>query len=118
MNKNKFINIGTVKVSKKKNPDDENELPRFYLQLQQQKLKDGKPYGEQVFPITLANGKVLNDGDILAMFAKRPKLQQAVEDGKMDQDTADFLSSFLKYDVCVVESSENQELDKSEGPNF
>jgi hypothetical protein len=99
--KKKYTNIGTVIKAKEKNNDGSD---RFYLKLEQQKGKDGKPYGEQVFPITLANGVVLKDGDSLSLFSKKAKLQSLVDAGKMEQDKADFLSSFLRFEVCVVET--------------
>ena len=116
--KNKYTNIGVMCKAKKKDPNDENEQNRFYLKLEQNKGKDGKPYGEQVFPITLANGKVLNDGDILSMFSKKEKFKKLVEEGKMDQEKADMLSSFLLFDICVVEPVNEGNGSSGSGPNF
>jgi len=112
--KKKYLNLGTMTVAKPKNPNDENEPKRFYIKLEQQKGKDGKPYGDQLFPITLANGVVLNDGDILSMFSKKEKFKKMVEDGKLDQAKADFLSGFLLFDICAVkeESSEDDGSDE------
>jgi hypothetical protein len=101
--KKKYTNLGIMMVAKKRDPNNENEPKRFYIKLEQQKTKDGKPYGEQVFPITLANGMVLKDGDFLSMFSKKEKLQELVEDGKLDQERADYLSSFLLFDIVAVE---------------
>lgn len=103
MSKVKFTNIGTMNVNKKKDPNNPDEPKKFHIRLQQNKGKDGKAYGEQVFPITLANGKVLNDGDSLIMFAKKEKFQELVQSGKMTQQKADELSAFLLFDICVVE---------------
>lgn len=107
-NKRKFFNIGTMTLAKKKDPNDQDEPKRFYIKLEQQKGKDGKPYGDQVFPIKLANGVVLNDGDMLAMFSKKEKFKKMVEDGKLDQDKADFLSGFLLFDICASAESESK----------
>lgn len=117
MSKVKFTTIGAMLVNKKKDPNNPDEPKKFHIKLQQQKGKDGKPYGEQVFPITLANGKVLNDGDALVMFSKKEKFQELVRTGKMDQQKADDLSAFLLFDVCVVESvNEGNDNDPSEVP--
>lgn len=117
--KKKYYNLGVMKVAKKKDPSNESEPKRFYIQLEQQKSKDGKIYGDQIFPITLANGVVLNDGDSLSMFAKKPKLQKLVEEGKMEQDTADFLSSFILFEICASENVEGgSEGNDGGGVNF
>ena len=101
--KKKYTNMGTMMVSKKKDENDPNEPKRYYIRLEQQKGKDKKPFGEVIFPITLANGVVLNDGDILSMFAKRPKFQKMVDEGKMTQEKADELSAFLAFDIVLTE---------------
>lgn len=103
MAKRKFSNIGTMLMSKKKNPEDKNEKRSFYIKLEQNKKKDGTPYGEQLFPITLANGKKILDGESLSLFSKREKFQELVDEGKMTQEKADELSAFLLFDVCVSE---------------
>lgn len=108
MAKVKFTNIGTVMVAKKKDPNNEDEAPRYYIKLQQNKQKDGTPYGDLVFPITLANGKVLKDGDMLSLFSKKEKFNAAVEAGTMSQEKADELSAFIKFDVCVGEDTEEK----------
>ena len=102
MNKPKkvYTSLGTVMKAKKNN---EGDADRFYLKLEQQKDKDGKPYGASIFPIKLANGVLLKDGQIVSMFSKKEKFQKSVSEGKMDQAKADELSSFLKYDVVLVE---------------
>ena len=109
----KFSNIGTMMVAKKRDPSNPDEAKRYYIKLEQQKSKDGAPYGEQLFPITLANGKKLNDGDILSLFSKKEKFQKAVEDNKMSQEKADELSAFLLFDIVVTETV--QEDDKPKG---
>jgi hypothetical protein len=115
MAKKVYTNLGTMMVAKKKDPTDEKEPKRFYIKLEQQKTKDGKPYGEQVFPITLANGRVLNDGDILSMYSKKEKFQEAVEANKMDQDKANFLSSFMLFDIVATETvNEGEEKSKDQ----
>lgn len=102
--KKKYTTLG-VMTKNKPYPDEAADAPpRFSIKLEQQKNKDKTPYGEVIFPITLANGKVLNDGDYLVMFAKKPKFQAAVEAGSMTQETADQLASFLLFDICVAES--------------
>lgn len=116
----KYTNIGTVMVAKKKNANDPTEKLRFYLKLEQQRNKDKTPYGDQIFPITLANGKVLNDGDILAMFSKKEKLDYQLEQKKITQEKYEQLVSFLKYDVCLVEDliNSNENDSGSEKINF
>lgn len=96
----KYTNLGTVMKAKK---NQESDPDRFYIRLEQQKDKDKKPVGEQIFPITLANGKVIHDGQTLAMFSKREKFDKLVKDDKMTREKADQLSSFLRYDVVLVE---------------
>lgn len=93
--KMKFKNIGTMMKAKPKTSDPD-EPKRFYIKLENQKNKDGKVYGENIFPLTL------KDGDILSMFPKKPKFQNLVKEGKMSQDKADELSDFLIFDICVV----------------
>lgn len=100
MSKKVYTSLGTVMKAKKKN---DNESDRFYLKLEQQKDKDGKPFGETIFPIKLANGRVIPDGQIVSMYSKKEKFQKSVDAGKMDQAKADELSAFLKYDVVLVE---------------
>lgn len=115
--KKKFLNLGVMTVAKPKDANNPDEQKRFYIKLEQQKGKDGKIYGDQIFPITLANGTVLNDGDILSMFSKKEKFKKMVEDGKLDQDKADFLSSFLLFDICaVVSEDQDQETDSDDVP--
>ena len=104
--KKKYLNLGTMTVAKPKDANDPDEAKRFYIKLEQQKSKDGKPYGDQLFPIVLANGMVLNDGDILSMYSKKEKFKKMVEEGKIDQEKADFLSSFLLFDICAVVSED------------
>lgn len=99
MAKNKYTNLGTVMKSKKDNPNDPD---RFYIKLEQRRDKDKKIVGEPLFPITLANGKVLNEGDTLSMFSKTEQFKRLVADGKMTEETAEKMS-FLRYDVCLSE---------------
>lgn len=103
--KKKYTNIGTVKQARKKDPNDENEAPRFYLELQQTKDKEGKAIGEQIFPIKLANGVVLEDGQILSLYSIPEKLKRKVQNGDMSQAKADDLS-FLRFDVVLVEDAD------------
>lgn len=103
----KFTNIGTLQSAKKKT-NDPKEKTKFYIKLQQNRSKDGKPYGEQIFPITLANGKVLNDGDILTLFSKKEKFDYQLEQGQITQQKYDQLTGFLFYDVCVGEKEGEQ----------
>jgi hypothetical protein len=106
--KKKYLNLGTMTAAKPKT-NDPDEPKRYYIRLEQQKdKKTGKPFGDQIFPITLANGVVLNDGDMLAMFSKKEKFKKQVEDGKMDQEKADFLSSFLLFDIVAVKEESNE----------
>ena len=121
MAKKKYTNIGVMKVAKKKNPNDPDESKRFYIGLEQNKGKDGKPYGEQIFPITLANGKVLKDGDALMMYSKKDKFNELVKKGSLTQEKADMLSSFLLFDIVLVEEDDGSASSPSEsgdGINF
>lgn len=111
----KFLNLGTMMQAKKKTSDPD-EPKKFYLKLEQQKKKDGTLIGEQLFPITLANGVKLNDGDIISLQSKREKLQKMVDDDRMTQEKADQLASFLIFDmVAVVDESEEK---KKDGDNI
>lgn len=96
----KFINIGTI-MRKKDKPD------QYYLKLEQSKTKDGDYYGEKLFPIKLANGTVLEEGDFLSVFSKKKKLLAA--------DRPD-LAKFLLFDLCVRLEDENEEEDEEETP--
>lgn len=112
----KYVNLGQVILKKKDNPD---EPDRYYLKLQQQAKKDGTVIGDQVFPITLANGQVLNSGDILSLFSIKEKMNQLVKDGKIDAEKAEFLSSFLRYDVVMVrDADESQSAPASDEIDF
>jgi hypothetical protein len=113
MAKKKYTTIGTMCASKKKNPDDESEKKRFYLKMEQSKDKNGKVYNDKIFPIKLANGKTISDGDMLALFSKKEKFQKLVEEGKMDQAKADMLSSFLLFDIVLVE-----DVNEGDEPSF
>lgn len=116
MEKKKYTNIGTM-MAKKADANNPDAPKGYYLKLEQQTKKDGTAYGDQIFPITLANGKVLNSGDILNLYSKKDKFSKAVEEGKMDQEKADFLSSFLLFDIVLTESADETP-NKSSGPNF
>jgi hypothetical protein len=117
-NKKKYTTLGTMMVAKKRDPNDENEAKRFYVKLEQQTKSDGTPYGETVFPITLANGKKLNSGDIISMQNKKEKFQRAVEAGRMDADKAAQLASFLLFDLVVVEDDNGSSDSGSDNINF
>lgn len=118
--KKKYTNLGVMCLAKKKDPTNKDEPKIYYLKLEQQTTKDGKPYGEQVFPITLANGKQLNSGDILSLYSKKEKFAKMVEDGKMEQDKANFLSSFLLFDIVLTEEVNEGSAPTKKGntPNF
>lgn len=99
-----YTQFGTVQVSKKFNPDDENEPLRYCIKLGPNRdKKSGRVYGENVFPITLANGKVLEEGDYLTLFSIPEALKEKLKDGKIDQETYDFLTSYLKFDIKIKE---------------
>ena len=91
----KYTTLGTMMVAK-------NGKTR-YIKLEQQTKKDGTPYGSTVFPITLADGRVLKSGDALFLQSKKDKFQRNVEAGKMTQAKADELSSFMIADLVLVE---------------
>lgn len=115
MAKNKYLSIGTV-MKRKADPAKPDEKG-FYLRLEQPKDRNtGKIFGEQLFPITLANGIVLKDGDILSMYSKKESLQRLVDNKKMDQAKADELAEFLLFDVSVVVKNDDLEptFDKTE----
>ncbi len=115
--KSKFINIGTMMLAKKKDANDEDEPNKYYIKLEQKEDKEGNIIGEKVFPITLANGRVLESGDILAMFSKKSQFKWLVENDKMTQEKADELSKFLIFDICVGEK-QNKDKDTKDGVNF
>lgn len=102
-NKKKYTTLGTMMVAKKRDPNDENEAKRFYVKLEQQTKKDGTPYGDVVFPLTTASGKKIQSGDIISMQNKKEKFARSVEAGTMTQEKADQLSSFLLFDLVLVE---------------
>lgn len=99
----KFYNLGTMMKQKPKDPNDENEPKKFYIKLEQQKSKDGKPYGDQIFPITLANGKVIKDGTFVAMKPKKEKLLKSLKEEKITEEKYKELVSFLLFDLVVVD---------------
>jgi hypothetical protein len=102
-NKKKYLNIGTVMKSIPDEDADENAPDRFYLKLGQNRNEDGEPFsGDELFPITLANGMVIEDGECLTMFSKKEQFARKVKDGDMDKKQASYLSGFLKYDVCLA----------------
>lgn len=104
--KKKYTNLGTVMVAKKYPDEAPDAPPRFYLKLEQSKDKNGNPLGDQVFPIKLANGAILESGDTLQMYCKRTKFKKAVADGKMSEEKAEELGSFLRYDVVLAEDAD------------
>lgn len=116
--KKKYMTLGVLTVAKPRDGEGPESPKRLYIKLEQQVGKDGKPYGDQLFPITLANGVVLNSGDILSMFSKKDKFKRMVEEGKMDQEKADFLSGFLLFDICAVQDEESSDDGGSEGVPF
>ena len=117
MEKKKYTNLGTM-MAKKADANNPDAPKGYYLNLEQSLKQDGTPYGDQVFPITLANGKVINSGDVLNLYSKKDKFNKAVEEGKMDQEKADFLSSFLLFDIVLTESADESGKPKSTQPNF
>lgn len=114
-NKKQYLNLGTV-TKRKPKTDNPDEPKAFYIKMEQQKKKDGTPVGPQIYPIRLANGVVINDGDVLSMYSKKEKLKALVEDGKITQDTADKLASFLMYDVVLTVHGDDKKSD--DGVNF
>lgn len=85
--------IGTVMKSKEVG---------FYFKFQQQQDKDGNHIGPTLFPITLADGTKIKDGDTMSLYSKKESLQRAVDQGKMSQEKADELSEFLRYDAVYT----------------
>ncbi len=112
--KYKYFNIGTILRGKKENPQDADW---FYIKLKQDTDSNGKPYGDQVFPITLANGIVLNVGDSLSLFSIPEKFKAKVEAGEMTQEKADELD-YLKFEVKVKQPLNAAKKSGSGEPNF
>lgn len=87
----KYLSIGRILRNK---PNDRVPGVTFSLKLE-------NPYKEDpIFPIKLANGLVLNEGDYLTLFDEEKRRQILVEEGKISSETAKNLS-FIKYSVCI-----------------
>lgn len=91
------IQLGRVLQSKAGN---------FRIELGQPRKKDGTLVGKDaksIFPITLANGEVLNEGDILTLKTPQSRIDGLVRAGVIDADKAEAqkasIPTFVKYDV-------------------
>lgn len=80
----------------------------FYLKLGQLRKKDGSLVGKnasEVFPITLANGEVLNEGDVLFLNDPRTEVDQLeaknIISSEIAQQRRDNIKDFVKYNVVL-----------------
>lgn len=91
------MNIGSVLKSKAGNHYIRLELPRD---------GEGKLLGKNtknIFPLTCADGTVINEGDVLFLKDPRVELDELAERGIVDEKTASArktkIPSFVKYRV-------------------
>jgi hypothetical protein len=89
--------LGTLQQSKFNFPDGS---PKFGVHLGGQKDKEGNTVGENIFPITLANGLVITEGQYLEAASCKALYSYLVRTGKMTQEKMDQLS-FNKFDLYV-----------------
>lgn len=91
------IQLGRVLQSKAGN---------FRIELGQPRDKEGNLIGKNavsIFPITLANGEVLNEGDILTLKSPQASLDSLVRSGILKAEVAEqrkaAIPTFIKYNV-------------------
>jgi len=84
----------------------------FYIRLGQDRNKEGQLFGKnavEVFPITLADGTVINDGDALFLKDPRVKLNELAERNIIESSVAleriSNIPEFVKYDVELSTSN-------------
>lgn len=105
----KFTTVGNV-LKKKKTVDSEPD--RYYMKFERRKDKSGNYVGDSPFPLTI------NEGDILSMFSTKDSLQRSVDAGKLSQEMADKIASFVRFDICKANDDENSGGNDSGGVNF
>jgi len=81
---------------------------KFYIKLGQKRDAEGNLFGKEavaLFPITLANGTVLNEGDALFLKDPRVTLNELAEKQIIDSNVAieriAKIPDFVKYDIEV-----------------
>jgi len=91
------VNLGQVRKSQAGNN---------YIKLGQPRDADGKLIGKntvQLFPITLADGTVLNEGDVLFLKSPQAELDELVLAGYVKADVAEArkakIPDFIRYNV-------------------
>ena len=84
----------------------QSKAGNFRIELGQPRDKSGKLIGKNaksVFPITLADGTVLNEGDILNLKSPQAAIDGLVKNGYIDAETAEVrkaaIPTFVKYNV-------------------
>lgn len=103
-NKRARVQLGRVLQSKAGN---------HRIELGQPRTKDGKVLGgANIFPITLADGTVLKEGDILTLKSPLAEIDNLVQSGKLDADVAEArkaaIPTFIKYNVTFDEAFNSQ----------
>lgn len=80
----------------------------FYLKLGQLKDKNGNLVGKNtknIFPITLADGSVLNEGDVLFLNDPKTEIDRLEVNGIISSEVAEkrrsSLRDFVKYNVVL-----------------
>jgi hypothetical protein len=73
----------------------------YFLIFGRRKDKDGKPLGENHFPLTI------NEGDIVQMKTKSDDLANLVREGKMSQETADKICESVKFELAIAPPKED-----------
>lgn len=90
----------------------------YFLKFERQKNKDGKPYGDNPFPLAI------NEGDIFQMKRKEDDLQKLVDEGRMSQETADKICRTVRFEISKAPSRDgdakksNQSSDGDDEVNF
>jgi hypothetical protein len=115
MAKYKNFSIGAIKMRKQEDPSGPKE---YYFQFQQrQNRKTGELVGPKVFPITLADGTIINDGDFANLFDTQVELQKLVNQGKLDAKKKSDMS-FLKYNMVFSKKTEGNDDGGGEGSDI
>lgn len=115
MAKYKNFPIGAIKMRKQEDPSEPKE---YYFQFQQRKNnKTGELVGPKVFPITLADGTIINDGDFANLYDTQAELQKLVTQGKMDAMTKSKMS-FLKFNLVFGKKIEDDDDGGNEGSDI
>ncbi len=82
----------------------------YFLVFGRRTDKDGTPVGEDIFPLTI------NEGDIFQAKVKKDDLQRLVDDGRMDQETADDIARRVKFEFSIApkKDEDQEEADEDE----